>query len=83
MASEAKTKQHGLKITVTYYLLLGSQKEVSRGEMDWNGFFKGRYHQFWSKHANMSKALRVAPKDAQIQAYFPDDGTAVRNVAGI
>lgn len=82
MAADAKMKQTSVKNLVINYLLLNGQKAVSRGEGEWDGFFHGRYHKFRSTPGNMSKALRVAPTDSQIQAYAPDDVDTVRTVAG-
>ena len=72
MGKETQTKHSGVKNSVICYLMLKAQSVVSKGESDWDDFFKGKDREFWSNPSTISTLVRTAPSDAEIPEFSVD-----------
>ena len=59
MVRETCKRHTRLKNAVMCHCLLNGQKTVSRGDLDWDGFFQCRLERFWSSTSSVTRPIRM------------------------
>ena len=72
MGCETLSKRSDVKNIVICYLIQKAVPAVARGQLEWDGFFRGRYQAFCSSSVKISTPVRVALSKETIVSFAAD-----------